>query len=52
MGMSTGGTRRGKGPSACIRIAEIMSGRSYDQQRLAATCKDFLHKEPERRKRL
>jgi hypothetical protein len=28
------------GPSACTRVAEIMSGRAIYQQGLAATCKD------------
>lgn len=32
--------RRGMGPSACTRVAEIMSGRTISQQGLAATCKD------------
>jgi hypothetical protein len=31
------------GPSAYIGIAEIMSGRSCEQQGLAATCEDLLH---------
>ena len=34
------GARRGMGPSACTRVAEIMSGRAISQQGLAATCKD------------
>lgn len=38
------GARRGMGPSACTRIAEIMSGRTISQQGLAATCKDPAHK--------
>jgi hypothetical protein len=34
------GARWGMGPSACTRVAEIMSGRAISQQGLAATCKD------------
>jgi hypothetical protein len=34
------GARRGMGPSACTRVAEIMSGRAISQQGLTATCKD------------
>lgn len=37
------GARRGMGPSACTRVAEIMSGRAIAQQGLAATCKDRAH---------
>ncbi len=32
------------GPSACARIAEIMSGRAISQQGLAATCEDLATK--------
>jgi hypothetical protein len=32
------------GPSACIRVAEIMSGRANSQPGLAETCKDPAHK--------
>ena len=39
-GQSTGGARRGRGPSAHTRIGEITSGRAISQQGLAATCKD------------
>jgi len=38
------GARRGMGPSACARVAEIMSGRAISQQGLAATCKDLVRK--------
>ena len=34
------GARRGMGPSACTRVAEIMSGRAICQQGLATTCTD------------
>jgi len=37
-------TRRGKGPSAYARIAEIMSGRAIYQQGLATTCQDPAYK--------
>jgi hypothetical protein len=47
MGACTRGTRRGMGPVAFTRIAEIMSGRSRFQQGLAATCKDCPYKESE-----
>ena len=40
MGECNRGTRRGMGPSAYARIAEIMSGRAISQQGLATTCKD------------
>jgi hypothetical protein len=40
MGKCTQGGRRGMGPSAYTRVAEIMSGRAITQQGLAATCKD------------
>jgi hypothetical protein len=46
-GKSTEGTLRGRGPGECERIAEIKSGRSVSQQRLAATCKDLSYKENE-----
>ncbi len=36
----TGRTLRGKGPSAYVRIAEIMSGTAIFQQGLTTTCKD------------
>jgi hypothetical protein len=36
--------RRGMGPSACTRVAEIMLGRTIFQQGLAATCKDPARK--------
>jgi hypothetical protein len=40
--------RRGMGPSAYARVAEIMSGRAISQQGLTATCKDLAHEgEPE-----
>lgn len=45
MGKSTWRTRRGMGPSAHARIAEIKPGRAISQQGLAATCKDSLFKE-------
>jgi hypothetical protein len=38
------GVRRGMGPSACARVAEIMSGRTISQQGLTATCKDPARK--------
>ena len=38
------GARRGMGPSACTRVAEIMSGRAISQQGLTATCKDRAFK--------
>jgi len=38
------GARRGMGPSACTRVAEIMSGRAIAQQGLATTCKDPAYK--------
>ena len=41
-GQSTGGARRGTGPSAYTRIVEITSGTAITQQGLAATCKDPL----------
>ena len=42
------GARRGMGPSAYARVAEIMSGRANSQQGLAATCKDLTYEgEPE-----
>jgi hypothetical protein len=44
MDVSSRGARRGMGPSACTRVAEIMSGRAISQQGLAATCKDPAHK--------
>src|SRR5215207_7517586 len=34
------GARRGRGPSAYARVAEIMSGRAISQQGLATTCED------------
>jgi hypothetical protein len=43
MGERTWGTRRGMGPVASTRIPGIMSGRSHDQQGMAATCKDSTH---------
>ena len=42
--MSSRGARWGMGPSACTRVAEIMSGRAISQQGLAATCKDLANK--------
>ena len=45
MGMCIQGTRRGMGPSAFTRVAEIMSGRAITQQGLTATCKDLAHEE-------
>ncbi len=39
----TEGTLRGMGPSTCVRIAKIKSGRSISQQGLTATCKDLPH---------
>ena len=39
------GARRGMGPSAHARVAEIMSGRAVSQQGLVATCKDSPCKE-------
>jgi hypothetical protein len=47
MGICTRGTRRGMGPVAFTRIAEIMSGRSHSQQGLVATCEDCPYKESE-----
>lgn len=47
MGVCTRGTRRGMGPVAFTRIAEIMSGRSHSQQGLVATCEDCPYKESE-----
>ncbi|NIS68555.1 MAG: hypothetical protein GTO12_06265 [Proteobacteria bacterium] len=44
MGKGTRGTRRGMGPSAYARIAEIMSGRTISQQGLATTCEDLSYK--------
>jgi hypothetical protein len=44
MGESTRGARRGMGPSACARVAEIMSGRANSQQGLTTTCKDSVPK--------
>jgi hypothetical protein len=41
VGVSTRRARRGMGPSACTRVAEIMSGRTISQQGLATTCKDL-----------
>ena len=41
--MRSQGARRGRGPSAYARIAEIMSGRAIAQQGLATTCKDRAH---------
>jgi hypothetical protein len=38
------GARRGKGPSTCARVAEIMSGRAISQQGLATICKDPARK--------
>jgi hypothetical protein len=40
MGKRTWRARRGKGPSAYARFAEIMSGRAISQQGLVTTCKD------------
>ena len=34
--------RRGMGPSAYVRVAEIMSGTAISQQGLTATCKDLV----------
>ena len=45
--MCNRGARRGMGPVAYTRIAEIMSGRSRSQQGLVATCKDCPYKETE-----
>src|SRR5262249_24183955 len=45
MGRCTRGTRRGMGPVASTQIAGIMSGRSHDQQGMAATCEDSRHEE-------
>jgi hypothetical protein len=45
MGKSIRGTRRGMGPSAYARIAEIMSGRATSQQGLATTCEDPAYNE-------
>ena len=47
MGECTWGTRRGMGPVASTRIPGIRSGRSYDQQGMAATCGDSMHKATE-----
>ena len=44
MGKCSWRTRRGRGPSTFTKMAEIMSGRSSNQQGLAATCKDRAHK--------
>jgi hypothetical protein len=41
--MCSQGARRGRGPSAYARVAEIMSGRAISQQGLATTCKDPAH---------
>jgi len=41
--MRSQGARRGRGPSAYARIAEIMSGRAIAQQGLVTTCKDRAH---------
>jgi hypothetical protein len=41
--MCSWGARRGRGPSAYARVAEIMSGRAISQQGLASTCKDRAH---------
>ena len=49
-GQSTGGARRGRGPSTHTRIVEITSGTAITQQGLAATCKDPLT-EGDRRRR-
>jgi hypothetical protein len=46
---STEGARRGRGPSAYTRIAEITSGRANSQQGLVATCKDPPYKEIRKR---
>jgi hypothetical protein len=43
MGECTWETRRGMGPVASARIPGIMSGRSHDQQGMAATCEDSTH---------
>jgi len=37
------GARRGMGPGAYARVAEIMSGRAIPQQGLVTTCKDRAH---------
>ena len=50
MGKCTRETRRGMGPSAYARIAEIMSGRAIPQQGLATTCKDPAYEGPPRRR--
>jgi len=48
MDKSSRGARRGMGPGAYARVAEIMSGRAISQQGLAATCKDLPYEgEPE-----
>jgi len=47
MGICTWGTRRGMGPSAYTRIAEIMSGRAISQQGLVTTCEDPSYEENE-----
>ncbi len=49
MGNRTWKTRRGMGPSAYARIAEIMSGRAIAQQGLVTTCKDPATEGPPRR---
>ncbi len=49
MGTCTRETRRGMGPSAYARIAEIMSGRAIPQQGLVTTCKDPAYEGPPRR---
>ena len=43
-GKCTGETRRGKGPSNHVRIAEITPGRAISQRGPAVTCKDLLTK--------
>ncbi len=50
MGKGTRETRRGMGPSAYARIAEIMSGRAISQQGLVTTCKDLVYEELPRRR--
>ena len=47
MGRCTWETRRGRGPSAYTRIAEIMSGRAMSQQGLVTTCKGLSSEENE-----
>ena len=44
MGKGIQGTRRGMGPSAYTRIAEIMLGRAIFQQGLTKTCEDPVGK--------